>query len=163
MSNIIKNVNHQSAILLLSIFYIYFLSDLFAVISEGPKFNLVFRLCLPIWGKLGIELIKTLEKYNEELHEWWHQTMSTHLIIAYVFKFMHWVYDNGIHQCWSFSMEYGLYAIFAYIISKIFYNFIFYFNYSLIYLFFTLLCTYGVYMRFNTSKTAFSNIIGKDN
>jgi hypothetical protein len=161
MSNIIININHQSGILLLSMFYIYFLSDLFIVINEGPNYKLILKLCIPIWGKIIVEFIKFIEKYSVELHEWWNQTMSTELIISYVFKFIRWIYNNGIHQYWDLSMKYCLHFIFSYITLKIFYNFIFLFNFSMSYLIFSLLCTYSVYMKFDTSKTALVTLSGK--
>lgn len=153
-------LNHQSIILILSILYIYFLSDLLLVVNEGPSIKLIFRLCIPIWGKLGIFLIEILESYNNDLHEWWNETISAPVIIAYVFKFIKWMCDHGIHHAWNLSMKYGIDLLFSYIIGKIFYNFIFY-NYTLYYLFFSLLCCYGVYMRFDTSRSALVTISGK--
>jgi hypothetical protein len=156
-----NNINQQSIILILSMFYIYFLSDLFTVINEGPTLKLVIRLGIPVWGKLGVLLIEKIQKYNVDLREWWSQTVSTPLIVAYIFKFIKWIYDNGIHQTWDLSMKYGLHSIFLFVVGKILYNFIFYFYYSYTYLFFSLLCSYGVYMRFDTSKTALVTLSGK--
>ncbi len=159
--NIQNNINQQSIILILSIFYIYFLSDLFTVINEGPTLKLIIRLGIPVWGKISVMLIEKIQKYNLDLREWWNQTISTSLIIAHIFKFIKWIYDNGIHQTWDLSMKYGLQFVFGFIVAKIFYNFIFYFYYSYTYLFFSLLCSYGVYMRFDTSKTALVTLSGK--
>jgi hypothetical protein len=158
---IINNINQQNIILILSMFYIYFLSDLFTIINDGPTLHLIVKLCIPIWGKLFIEIIKTFEKYNIDLHEWWHKVISTQLVVAYVLKFIHWIYDNSIHQCWDLMVKYFLQTIFSLIIFKIFYNFIFIFQLSYYYLFFSLLCTYGVYMRFDTSRNALATLSGK--
>ncbi len=57
------DMNQQSIILILSILYIYFLSDLFILINEGPSFRLVFHLGIPIWCKIGYLLIDKLQHF----------------------------------------------------------------------------------------------------
>ena len=158
--NINDIFNHQSIVLLLSILYIYMLSDLYTVINEGPNFKLVTRLCVPIWGKIVLLGVNRLSKYNIDLYEWWHRTVSPYLIIAYSFRFIRWIYDHSIHICWDSTMEYALYLYFSSMVAKILYNY-YYIYFSFTYLFFSLLCTYGVYMKFNTSKSALVTITSK--
>lgn len=154
-------MQQQSIILMLSIFYIYFLSDLFQVIESGASFQALFRLGLPLWGRLTLHLIDKIEKYNACFHEWWNQQISSPMLVTYIFKFIHWIHDNGIHLNWNIIMEYSINSFFVLILAKIFYNFIFIFNFSLFYLCLTLFCTYGVYMRFGSSRIALVTLTAK--
>lgn len=137
------------------------MSDIFSIINGNLDYKLVLRLCIPVIGKFGVYIIKILEKYNIDLHEWWHEIISTELIVFYSFKVIHWIYNNNIHQCWDYFVNYGLFSFFILLIAKIFYNFIYLFNYSFCYLICCLMCLYGVYMRFETSKVALITISAK--
>lgn len=161
MNNMNNTIINQNYLLIFSFFYIYFLSDVFSVINGNIDYKLIFRLCIPMFGKLFVQIIKLLEKYNIDLHEWWHSTVSTELIVCYIFKFIHWIYNNNIHQCWDYVVKYGLDMFFILLVFKIIYNFVFLFNYSLMYITFSLLCLYGVYMRFETSKISLITISAK--
>ena len=153
--------NHQYIIFLLSILYIYWISDLFIIIDKGPSFQLVTKLCIPLFGKTVIYLMDNLSKYQIDLYEWWIQPVSTNILISYSFKILKWICDNGIHICWDLTMKYGIDIFFSIISLRIMYNFIWVFNLNIFYLFFAYLCTYSVYMKFSSSKTAFITLAGK--
>jgi hypothetical protein len=153
--------NQQYIVFMLSLIYIYWISDLFVIIDKGPSFQLVTKLCIPLIGKGAINIMDRFAKYNIEIYEWWTQPVSSNIIISYVFKVLQWIYDNGIHVCWDLTIKYGIDAFFIFIMGRILYNFIWVFNFGIIYLFFTCLCTYSVYVKFSSSKTAFVTLIGK--
>jgi hypothetical protein len=183
--------SHQCIILLLSIIYIYVISDLFVVINDGPSFKLVLRLCIPVLGNIlvrtidqiskynidlgyfvkkfnnsiyGTFIINTIDKiskYNVDLCDWWNQPLSTYKGIAYVFKIIKWIHKNNIHLNWDNAVQYMLFVFFVMIIFRIIYNFVMVFEYNFAYLFFSLLCSYSVYMKFSSSSVAFVTILGK--
>lgn len=153
--------NHQYIIFISSLIYIYWLSDLFVIIDKGPSFQLVIKLCIPLWGRCITKAIDNLTQWNIDWREWWIQPVSTNIIISYTFKALQWIYDNGIHICWDIGMKYGLDTFFVFVLTRIFYNFIWVFNFSVVYLFFSLICSYSVYIKFSSSKTAFVTLIGK--
>jgi hypothetical protein len=155
--------NQQYLIFILSVIYIYTLSDLLTIIDQGPSLNLVVKLTIPLWGKGIINVIDFCAEtqYDIDFYEWWIQPMSTNIIISYIFQILQWIYDNGLHVCWDATMKHGLDAFFVFIAGKIIYKWIWIFNFSIIYLFFACLCTYSIYVKFSSSKTAFVTLIGK--
>ena len=153
--------NQQYIIFLLSLMYIYWISDLFIIIDKGPSFQLVIKLCIPLIGNSIINIMDRFAKYNIEVYEWWTQPVSSNILISYAFKVTQWIYDNGIHVCWDIAIKYGIDVFFLFIMGRILYNFIWVFDFGIIYLFFTCLCAYSVYVKFSSSKTAFVTLIGK--
>jgi hypothetical protein len=141
--------------------YIYWLSDLFIVIDTGPSLTLVAKLCIPLIGKMLIKTIDYLAVLNIDFLEWWKQPTTTNIIVSYIFIALQWIYDNSIHVCWDKVMKYTLDGFFIYLVSRILYNFICIYNFSLIYLLLTCTCTYSVYIKFRSSKTAFVTLIAK--
>ena len=153
--------NQQYIIFVLSLMYIYWVSDLFVIIDKGPSFQLVTKLCIPLIGKSVINIMDRFAKYNIEVYEWWTQPVSSNILISYAFKVLQWIYDNGIHVCWDLAIKYGIDVFFIFIMGRILYNFIWVFEFGIIYLFFACLCTYSVYVKFSSSKTAFVTLIAK--
>ena len=148
----IKNSNQQSYLMLLTFFYITFLSDLYYLIDNGFSLYIVIKLGFPIYVKIICNIIDYISKYNFTLFEWWNSKVTFENIITYIFKIIHWIYNNEIHKEWNFIIIFN--SFFYFLILKTLYNFIFYY-FSYCYLFFTLVSIYGVYLRFNTSSIAF--------
>lgn len=158
-TNILYNNDkiNQSYLLLLSIIYIYFLSDLFIIINEGPSLILTFKLSLPIISNF----IYILEKYSNTFYQWWNTKISYYITTKYVFQIIQWLYDNKIHKTWNYFTYFGLHIFFFIIFCKIIYNYIYIFNFNKFYLFCAFISSYGVYKRFRTSKTALITLSGK--
>jgi len=153
--------NQQSIILLLSIMYIYFISDLFIIINEGVNIKIVMRLCIPIFGNVVKKCVNKLSKYHIDFDDWWNSSMSTYKAVSYVFKFMSWIQRYKIHLNWDIVMLCIILNFFIFIILQIVYNFVMVFKYNLYYLFFSLLCSYSVFMKFSSSGVAFVTLFGK--
>jgi len=151
----------QNIILLLSIMYIYLLSDLFYVITNGPDLMSVTKLCVPLFGNIGIRIIDKISVYFVDFNEWWNQSMSSYSAVSIFFTCLLHIRDTKIHLDWDKICSYSINILFLGMFVKIFYNFIFLFNFSIVYLMFSLLCSYSVYMKFSSSGVAMITLCGK--
>jgi hypothetical protein len=151
----------QGAFFVLSLLYIYLLSDLFVIINNGVSMNLVMKICIPIWGKIFVVLFNLLSEYSEDFKDWWMRSVSVNIIISYIFKALKLLHKSNLHMKWEDFLKKGIDYYFIFILSKIFYNYIFNFGFSLYYLIFSCLCAYSIYIKFRTSNTAFITLSGK--
>lgn len=152
-------IDNQNVLLILSIIYIYFLSDLLFVIDNNLCITTIIKLCIPIIINILGYFISLYEKYNVDFCEWWNREVSVYTVVKYVSISMRLIYDSGIFLDWNKKKHYCINMFFIFLGTKMIYNFIN--NLNIIYLLSCTLCIYSIYIKFNNSNNAFVVISSK--